>query len=49
MIYLITYQSNNEQSTIEWVVPKGWSPAAISQAFEQQYPSSKVLDLEPKP
>ena len=48
MIYLITFISNNEQGTMEWVVPSGWSTAAIAQAFQQQYPSSTVLNLEPR-
>jgi hypothetical protein len=48
MIYDILYTSNNEQRTMEWVVPEGWSPTAIAQAFEQQYPSAEVLNLEPR-
>jgi hypothetical protein len=49
VIYLITYQLNNEQRILEWVVPEGWGPAAIGQSFEQQFPSTEILRIEAQP
>jgi hypothetical protein len=46
--YLITYlSSSNEPHTIEWIAPEAWSPAAIAQAFQQQFPAAQLLSLEP--
>ena len=49
MIYFISYEKDNEPHTIEWVVPEGWSPATIAQAFAQQFPAAQLLGLEPQP
>ena len=49
MIYLITYEKDNEPHTLEWVVPTGWNTSTITQAFEQQYPAATLLHLEPSP
>lgn len=49
MIYLITYQLNNEQRIIEWVAPEGWCPATIATCFEQQFPAAEILHLQAQP
>ena len=46
MAYSITYLKNNEQINIEWIVPTGWTTAAIRQSFEQQYPDAEIIHLE---
>ena len=46
MAYSITYVKNNEQINIEWIVPTGWTTAAIRQSFEQQYPNAEIIRLE---
>jgi hypothetical protein len=50
VIYLITYLCNlsNEQRILEWVVPEGWGPAAIGQHFEQQFPGTEIVRMEPQ-
>jgi hypothetical protein len=47
MIYLITYLSNNEPRSLEWVVPESWNTTAIAQAFGERYPNAQLLGLEP--
>ena len=47
MIYLITYEKDNEPHSIEWIVPTGWITSKITQAFEKQYPAATILHLEP--
>jgi hypothetical protein len=49
VIYIITYQKDNEPHTIEWVVPQGWNAPTIAQAFEKQYPAATLLGMEPRP
>lgn len=46
MAYAITYRKNNETINIEWIVPTGWTTAAIRQSFEQQYPQAEIIRLE---
>jgi hypothetical protein len=46
MAYSITYRKNNEQINIEWIVPSGWTTAAIRQSFKQQYPQAEIIKLE---
>jgi hypothetical protein len=46
MAYSITYSKNNEQINIEWIVPTGWTTAAIRQSFERQYPQAEIIKLE---
>jgi hypothetical protein len=47
-MYEITYRSkNNEQIILEWVVPTGWSPAAIRESFERQFPQAQIISIEP--
>jgi hypothetical protein len=46
MAYSITYRKNNETINLEWIVPTGWSSAAIRQSFEQQYPQAEIIKLE---
>lgn len=46
MAYAITYRKNNETIKIEWIVPTGWTTAAIRQSFEQQYPQAEIISLE---
>ena len=46
MPYSITYRKNNETINIEWIVPTGWTTAAIRQSFEQQYPDAEIIRLE---
>ena len=47
MIYLITYISNNEKHTLEWITPKGWTPVAVAERFAQRFPNAKLLDMQP--
>ncbi len=49
MIFLITYQQNNEPHTLEWVVPTGWNTATIAAHFEQHFPAATLLGMEPQP
>ena len=48
MTYEIIYRNTqtNEQRTIEWVAPKGWSQHTIRECFEQQYPTAEVLFIK---
>ena len=46
MPYSITYRKNNETINIEWIVPTGWTTAAIRQSFEQQYPQAEIIRIE---
>lgn len=46
MAYSITYIKSNETISIEWIVPTGWTTAAIRQSFEQQYPQAEIIKLE---
>ena len=46
MAYSITYRKNNETINLEWIVPTGWSSAAIRESFEQQYPQAEIIKLE---
>jgi len=46
MAYTITYRKNNEQITIEWITPTGWSTAEIRQSFERQYPEAEIIKLK---
>jgi hypothetical protein len=36
----------NEQRTIEWIAPTGWSQDTIRECFEQQYPTAEVLFIK---
>jgi hypothetical protein len=46
-MYDITYTQNNEQIILEWVVPTGWSTAAIRESFERQFPQAEIISIEP--
>ena len=47
MPYLITYHDrNHELQNIEWVVPTGWSEAAIQQSFAEQYPNATLIAIK---
>lgn len=46
MAYAITYRKNNEQINIEWIVPTGWTTAAIRQSFQQQHPQAEIICIE---
>jgi hypothetical protein len=46
-MYDITYIQNNEQIILEWVVPTGWSTAAIRESFERQFPQAELVSIEP--
>jgi hypothetical protein len=46
MAYSITYRKNNETINLEWIVPTGWSSAAIRESFKQQYPQAEIIKLE---
>lgn len=48
MAYLITYIKRNEQHTLEWVVPAGWSAAAIRASFEQQFSQAQLIAITPQ-
>ena len=45
MIYLLTYLSDNEQRTLEWVTPKGWTTVEIAKHFEKRFPDAKLLSM----
>ena len=47
MIYLLTYISNNEKHTLEWITPKGWTPVAVAECFAQRFPNAKLLGMAP--
>ena len=51
MTYHITYlcQLNNEQRTLEWVAPEGWSPATIREHFTQRFPGTETVCIEAQP
>jgi hypothetical protein len=46
--YEIIYRNTqtNEQRTIEWIAPTGWSQDTIRECFEQQYPTAEVLFIK---
>lgn len=46
MTYSITYRNNNETINLEWIVPTGWSTAAVYTSFKQQYPGATIISLE---
>ena len=46
MTYQITYIKSNETQTLEWIVPTGWSTAAIRESFERQYAQAEIISLE---
>jgi hypothetical protein len=46
-MYEITYRKNNEQINLEWIVPTGWSTAAIRESFERQFPQAELVSIEP--
>lgn len=48
MTYQIIYTKNNENETVtlEWIVPTGWSTAAIIESFERQYAQAEIISLE---
>jgi hypothetical protein len=46
MTYSITYRKNNETISIEWIVPTGWSTAAIYTSFNQQFPGATIISIE---
>ena len=51
MIFLITYlcKLNDEQRTLEWLAPEGWGLSTIGQHFEQQFPGTEIVFIEPHP
>lgn len=51
MTFLITYvcQLNDEQRTLEWVAPAGWGLSTIGRNFEQQFPNTEIVRIEPQP
>ena len=48
MPYLITYIKRNEQHTLEWIAPTGWSTTAVRESFERQFPQARVLNITPQ-
>lgn len=46
MAYIITYRKSNENHTLEWIVPTGWSTAAVYTSFKQQFPGATVISIE---
>jgi hypothetical protein len=46
--YEIIYRNTqtNEQRSIEWIAPTGWSQDTIRECFEQQYPTAEVLFIK---
>jgi hypothetical protein len=45
MAYIIAYRKNNETQMLEWIVPTGWSTAAIQESFERQFPGAAVITI----
>ena len=45
MTYQITYTKSNETHSLEWIVPTGWSTAAIIESFERQYAQAQIISL----
>lgn len=47
MTFKILYRKNNNETyTLEWIVPTGWSTAAIRESFERQYAQAEIISLE---
>ena len=46
MTYQIIYTKKDETYTLEWIVPTGWSTAAIRESFERQYAQAEIISLE---
>jgi hypothetical protein len=48
--YEIIYRNTqtNEQHTIEWIAPTGWSQDAIRECFEQRNSAAEVLFIKAK-
>ena len=46
MTYQIIYIKSNETHSLEWIVPTGWSTAAIRESFERQYAQAEIISLE---
>ena len=46
MTYQITYTKSNETHSLEWIVPTGWSTAAIIESFERQNAQAEIISLE---
>jgi hypothetical protein len=46
MAYIITYRKNNETHKLEWIVPTGWSTAAIQESFERQFPGVEIVSIK---
>jgi hypothetical protein len=46
MTYQITYIKSNETHSLEWIVPTGWSTAAIIESFERQYAQAEIISIE---
>ena len=46
MPYLITYRKSNETIQLPWIVPTGWSEAAIREAFYRQYSGAEIISIE---
>ena len=46
MTYQITYIKSNETHSLEWIVPTGWSTAAIIESFERQYAQAEIIIIE---
>lgn len=48
MVYLITYQSNDEHHTVKWIAPESWSTATVSQQFCRQFPAAQIISIKPR-
>lgn len=46
MTYQIIYTKKDETVTLEWIVPTGWSTAAIRESFERQYAQAEIISIE---
>jgi hypothetical protein len=51
MTFLITYfcQQHNEQRILEWVAPAGWGLSTIGRHFEERFPRTQILRIDPQP
>lgn len=46
MSCLITYRDHsNNLRDMEWIVPVGWSDAAIQRSFAEQYPNATFVSI----
>lgn len=43
-VYVLEYQQNNVQESVEWITPTGWNDEQIRNDFERRF-HAEVIDL----